>query len=96
MAWRNVNDGEVIYADLRPTVARPRGNSIPFRIQGATDPKKEALIIARKGADVYIYGTDLGQALFFNENGKPRINEGATRWYEEIPQSAVQVDTALH
>lgn len=95
MAWRAVNDGEVIYADLRPTLTRPRGSSIPLRIRGATDPRMEALIVARRGSNVYIYGTDLGQAVQFIDGRRPVLSDSPTRWYEEIPQSAVQVDTDL-
>lgn len=93
MAWRSINNNEIIRAQFTDRL-NPNHGGIRIRFGGAERSDRHVLIAGRKGQFVYVYGLNLAECLSVDiETQTFALHNPGYRWYEEIPQGQVQVDT---
>ncbi len=95
MAWRNLSNREVVKAQFtNPIGANYRG--VKTRFAGVEHADRHVLIVGRLGPLACVYGINLSECFSIDiENQTFALHNPGYRWYEDIPQSALQVDTDI-
>lgn len=95
MAWRNLANREIVKAQFtNPAGANYR--AVKTRFAGVEYADRHILIAGRLGSLAYVYGMNLAECLTIDiEKQTFALHNPGYRWYEDIPQGALQVDTDI-